>query len=116
MSATYRVTFLHLVVSEYSTECRAPVHSSLTLVCDTILHEDSCLLLLIKSIPLLSCEGFHFAACRIDSRISTFSECSLKFSNRTSLLLHIIIPAAEHLEECPLSPLVIFRIAGTHLT
>ena len=115
MSAAYGITLLHLVIGEHRAECRTPVHRSFSLICNTILHKHSCLLGIAESIPLLSRERSHICAGRIDGSISFLSEKLLKLRNRTSLLLNVIVPAVEHLKECPLSPLVISRITGTDL-
>ena len=47
---------------------------------------------------------------------SAFLERGYQILDRTSLLSVIVVPRAEHLQESPLGPLVVGRIAGAKLT
>ena len=51
------------------------------------------------------------AGC-IHRRTAALCKCAFQFFDRTGLLRIIVVPAAEHFEECPLGPFVIFRVAG----
>ena len=115
MTSTDRITLLHLVIGKDSSESRTPVHRRLTLISDPVIHQDCLLLLFVHGIPLLCTERLDITTCSIDRRAAALSERRFKFFYRTSLLLDIVIPACKHLQECPLSPLVIFRIACTYL-
>ncbi len=116
MAAAHGISFLDLVIRKDRPQGLAPVHRCLALIRYPVLHKDGSFLLLIKCIPLLCRERINITACRIDRRAASLTERSHKFLDRTCLSLGIVIPASEHLKECPLCPFVILRLTGAHLT
>ena len=103
-TAAHAESVLDFVVCQDSSKAFAPVHGSLAQIGYAPAHEDVRLLLFGCRGPLLG--GDIFIAGGLKFRD--------EFFDRTGLVLSRIEPAAEHLEEGPLRPLVILRIAGFH--
>ena len=55
-------------------------------------------------------------ACGVDSLAAAFFESGHEILDRTGLALVVVIPTAEHLQECPLGPLVIPGITSADFT
>ena len=103
---------LNLVVGKYGSECRAPVNGAFSLICNAVAHKRIGLFLFGESFPILCGKGGPFAAGSINGGGTTLFKGFDQFLYRTGFLKLIVIPAAEHLEESPLGPLVVIRITG----
>ena len=113
--AAYRKAVLDLVVGKYGPEAGAPVDCSLTLVGDTVVHQHVRLFLLRERLPLRRRKPGVVGTGCVDGLASALFEGSREFLDGAGLVGILVIPAAEHLEEGPLRPLVEFRVAGPHL-
>ena len=105
-AATDRESVLHLIIGQNGAQSSTPVHGSLSLIGYSIVHKD-----IGSFLTVCLCPKFRGYAI-----ITLGGELLLQFLYRTSLVLGRIVPTAEHLEEGPLGPLVIGRVAGPHLT
>ena len=112
MASPDGIALLHLVVGKHGSQLRAPVDGSLPTICNTIVHKHFLFLEGVESGPLLCREGLVLGAGCIHRRTAALCKCAFQFFDRTGLLRIIVVPAAEHFEECPLGPFVIFRVAG----
>ncbi len=116
MAAALGITVLHLIIGENRTEGRAPVHGGFALVGDAVVHQDIGFLLVRECIPLLGSELGGIVVRRIHGRGTALFESGHEFLDGARFLESVVVPAAEHLQEGPLGPLVIVRIRGTELT
>ena len=115
MAAADRQAVLDLVIGEHRTEGRAPVHGRFALVGDPPVHQRLALFGFAEGFPLVGREGHRFAAGRIDPVGSRLLESGDQLADRTGLAQTVVIIRIEHLQEGPLGPFVIFRIAGAEL-
>ena len=115
MTATLRQTVLHLVIRQHRTQRRAPVYHRIGTERQTVVLQHLLALLLVHRCPLLGRELHLGSASCIDTLGTVSRKLDNKLLDRASLLLHVVVVVREHLHECPLSPLVVLRIAGAHL-
>ena len=116
VASSYRVALLNLVVSKHGTKGRTPVNGGLTLISNSVLHKNIAAAPLVKGIPLLRAEGWHLSASGINIGITLFGKTLHKFSYREGLICCFVIIMPKHLKESPLCPLVVVRVAGSHLS
>ena len=76
------------------------------------MHQNLGLLLLREIFPLLGRKERSIIICSIHRCRTAFFKCRHKLLYRASLVHIAVIPRPEHLEECPLRPLVIVGIRG----
>ena len=101
-TAAYAQSVLDLVVGEHCAEPFAPVHAGFTEIGYTVAHEHLFLFLFGESLPLRG--G--------DAVVAFGLEPVHEFGYRPGLVFLGIVPALEHLQECPLRPLVVVGVAG----
>ena len=94
-AAAHGVAFLDFVVGQHGTQLRAPVDRGLAQVGDAVLHQQVGLLFLGEAVPAA------FSLELRDQRVDGLGLVGLG-----------IVPVVEHLEERPLRPFVVGRIAG----
>ena len=116
MTAPLGVAVLYLVIGQYGSQGRAPVHRAFSLIGNTVTHEDIGLFLFGKSLPLRRSESRAFAAGGIHGRAAPFFKSFYQVLNGTGFLELVVIPGAEHPEEGPLGPFVIIGIRRTEFT
>ena len=112
-TAAFTDTVYYFVIGKYGTELRTPVNHCLAQIGNTVVHQDFLLFLFTLGIPLCGGETQFFAASHVYSFGTGLAECFNQFLDGTCLLFIVAVVAVEHLEECPLGPMVIFRFAGT---
>ncbi len=105
----------HLVVSQHSAQLGTPVHGDVGQISQTVIHQHLLLLDLVPAIPLLSGEFHRLRVGGIKALSALFSEMLHKGSYRKRLVGGIVIVMLEELEESPLRPFVVLRLAGPHL-
>ena len=113
ITATHRYTVYHFIVSQYRSQLRTPVYHRFTQVSNTVVHQSLLLFFFSLSFPFISRKTQFFTASNVQSLCSLLFKGRHQLSDRTSLLLVIIIITIEHFLECPLRPMIIPRFAGT---
>ena len=112
-AASFAYAVHHFIVGKYGSQLRAPVYHRLAQIGYTVVHQDFLLFLFALGIPLCGGETQFFAASHVYSFGTGLAECFNQFLDGTCLLFIVAVVAVEHLLECPLGPMVIFRFAGT---
>ena len=116
VTAAHRQTILHLVICEYGAKCRTPVHHSVSTEGKTIVLQHLLLLSLALCGPLLCRECQLGGASGGDTLGTLLLEVCYEVGNRLSLLRCGVVVVSKHLEEGPLCPLIVLRLAGAYLT
>ena len=101
-AAAHAEAVLDLVVRKHGAEALAPVHRGLAEIGDAVAHQDVGFLLLVSRRPLL----------RGDVLVAFLLYAGDELAYRAGLAGLRVIPAVEHLQESPLRPLVVGRVAG----
>ena len=112
-AASFAYAVHHFIVGKYGSQLRAPVYHRLAQIGYTVVHQDFLLFFFALGIPLCGGETQFFAASHVHSFGTGLAECFNQFLDGTCLLFIVAVVAVEHLLECPLGPMVIFRFAGT---
>ena len=121
MSAALAYTVLHLVIGEHRAQGGTPVHPRIAQVGQAEVLQHQLLGALIESLPfgciefaheLLDVAGEHAGILTLAS--SLLEACD-QFRDGARFILIRIVPAIEELQEDPLCPLVVVRVAGAHL-
>ena len=73
------------------------------------------MLFFVHSVPLVGSESDFLRASSVEALGAVSSQVSYEIFDRLSLLKGIVVVAAKHLLESPLSPVVVTRVAGAHL-
>ena len=107
-------SFAHLIIGQHGAKFRTPVHHRVAEIGDAVVHEDLFLFLLALGVPFVGREAHLLAACDVQVFRSLLCENLNEFADGTSLLGVVAVIALEHLDEGPLRPFVITRIAGAH--
>ena len=122
MSAPFAHAILHFIIGEHGAERRTPVHPSFAQVREAEAQQDLLLDLFLERLPFAVGEGaqrFFFLVAGdgtfILSAPSLFLKARDQFADRFCFLRHVIIPTIEELQEDPLRPLVVGRVARAHL-
>ena len=116
MSTTFRHTVHHFIISQHRTKRRTPVHHRLTDVGNAIVHQGLLLLHFVHGFPFSSRELQSFRLSHIQSFCALSFKVRHQFADGACLLCSIVIERLEHFAKCPLCPLVVAGLAGTHLT
>ena len=116
VAATHTQSIDNLVISQHCTQLGTPVDRDVGQIGQAVVHQYLLPLRLIPRIPLLRREVHRFGASQIQSFRALLGKHVNQLGNRTSLLALVAIVRVKQLNERPLSPLVIFRIAGANLT
>ena len=66
-------------------------------------------------VPLTGCYFNLFCTCRIDTCTTLFTQFFYEFSYRFCALCIVVVVTVEHLDECPLCPVVVFSITCPYL-
>ena len=106
---------LHLIVGQYGSQGRAPVHRAFSLIGKPIAHEDIRLFFLGKGLPLPCRKGCALTAGSIHGGASSHFEGFYQVLDGAGFLELVVVPGAKHLQEGPLGPFVILRIRGAEL-
>ena len=114
-TAAHRKPVFHLVIGQYGSEPRTPVDQCVGPERQPVVLQHVLLFGLAHRIPFGSGEGELLRAGNVQAIGTALFERSDQFGNGARLLFVVAIVTIEHFEECPLRPLVIFGIAGTHL-
>src|SRR5690349_10189876 len=112
MSAAFAHAVLHFIVRQHGAQRGTPVHPSFTEVGDAEAHQDLALALFIEALPLFSSEsGERFIlfvagdSAVIGAVPTVLLETLDQFVDGPCLVLLVIVPAIEELQEDPLRPL-----------
>ena len=100
ITSANRQSLADLVVGEHRTEFGAPVDLGIRQIGYTVLHQALLLLTLGECCP---------------GRVLALKTCN-EFGDRFGFLCDIVVVMVEHLNECPLRPVVELRIAGLDRT
>ncbi len=115
ISASKRYTFRYFVVGQYRSQFWTPIYHSVAQISYTIVHQHIGLLFCIHSLPFFCGECEHLrGGCRSVGIGTFFREAIHKFGNGLCLTSLSIKIAQEHTLKSPLSPFVIFGIAGAY--
>ena len=115
MTPTLRESVLHLVVGQYRTQGRTPVHHRFRAVGQTVAEQDFRALIGIEGKPFFRRKIQAFTRHRIEITRTVFVKMRFQFRNRTSLILCVVVPMIKQLNKNPLRPAIEFRIGSTHL-
>ena len=115
IAAPHRQAVLHLVVREHGSQFGTPVHERVGAECETVVLQHALALGLVHRFPPGSRERKLLGARHVQSLGSRSVERLDEPLDRHGPVLVITIVAAEHFQKGPLRPMVIFRVAGTHL-
>ena len=105
----------HLVVGQHRAQLRAPVHHRVGQVGDAVVHQRFLPLAFGHGLPLRRTERPFFRAGHVQPRAALCLEALHQLRNGACLLPVVAVVGVEHLDECPLRPLVIGGVAGAHL-
>ena len=116
MAAPLGIAVLHLVIGQHGSQGRAPVHGAFSLIGNAVAHQDLGFFLLAEGPPLIGRKSGTFAAGSLDGAAASFFKSGHQLLDGTGFPGLAVVPRAEHLQEGPLGPLVIVRIAGAEFT
>ena len=116
IAATNRHTFTHLIVSQHSAQLGTPVDHGIAQIGDAVVHQHIILLCLSHRVPLLGSECVGAIGVGITTLGAMVIEVGNQVLNGTCLVKSSIIVTLEHLQECPLGPLVVSGVTGFHFT
>ena len=114
ITSAFAHTVHYLVVGQYRTEFRTPVHHRFAQIGDAVIHERLLLFLFVHGFPFVGSEPQFLATSHVQAFRTIFIKCLHQFFNRACLLPVIAIITVEHLLESPLRPMVIGRVASTY--
>ena len=115
VSATLRHAVDHLIVGQHGTQLGTPVHHRLAQVGDAVVHQYLLLLLLAHGLPLGSGELQVLRAGSVDTLRAVLLKVGYQTFDRHGLALDIVVVGAEHADEGPLCPMIVFGVAGAYL-
>ena len=116
ISATHRQTLANLIVGKHCAQLGTPVHHGVAQVSDAVVHQHLAALGVGHSVPLFGGKLHVCAGVGVAALATVFLKICYKLIDGTSLVELGVIVALEHLQESPLCPLVVARLAGPYLT
>ena len=113
-TSAFGYTVYHFIVGQNRTQLGTPVYHRFTQIGDAIVHQDFLFLFLALGFPFFGSKAEFFATSHIHTVGTYLLESLYQLFDRAGLLFIIAIIAVEHLLECPLRPMIIFRFARTY--
>ena len=104
-----------LVVGQHGSKLGTPVHRYVGKVGQAVVHKHLTALGLVPAVPLLGREVQHLGAGGVELFSALLGKALFELADGHSLLQRVVVVVLEKLQEGPLRPLVVLRLAGTHL-
>ena len=115
VAAAHREATHHLVVGQHGAQFGAPVDIGVGQVGQAVVHEHLLAASLVPRVPVGRREGHLFGAGSVESVGAPLGKAGLERRYRLRALQLVVVVALVELDECPLGPLVVLRVAGAHL-
>ena len=115
VAATHREAVHHLVVGQHSAQLGAPIHGDIGQVGQAVVHQHLLTTGLVPRAPLFGREDQSLRAGGGEAVGTLLGKAGLELADGQRLAGRLVIIMLEQLQESPLRPLVVLRVAGTHL-
>ena len=115
VAAAHRQPVVHLVVGQHRAQLRAPVDHRVGAEGQAVVLQHLLAALLVPGVPLVGREVQLLRCGGVDPLGARSGEGGLELPDRAGLLPAVVVVVREHLEEGPLRPLVVGRVARAHL-
>ena len=112
VAAAHRQAVAHLVVGQHGAELGAPVDHRVGAVGEAVVLQHLLLAGLVPAVPLGGREAHIDGAGGVEALAAVFGECLDELGDGARLMGIVAVVVVVHLEERPLRPLVIGRVAG----
>ena len=114
IAAAHREAVAHFVVGEHRAQLRTPVDHRVGAVGETVVLKHPFAFAFVPAVPLRRREAQLLRAGGVDVPGAAGREGGFEFGDRPGPPGPFVVVVAEHFEEGPLGPLVVFRIARAH--